>query len=142
MTIIDLEQLSAKDKSIIYIKVFIKLYNQENYEQVHKIYKIIESKNQHTSTAENPLNFSVYYIVKISSILCSTYIILKNQKKIKFYVNNYIDQNQFNQLYVFNQLKKDIQNADIITNKFLPVLIKATNLRRKKTRKKQEIVDK
>ena len=42
-------------------------------------------------TAENPRNFGAHRIIKISSILRSAHIVPKNQDKIVFYINNYID---------------------------------------------------
>ena len=53
----------------------------------------------HISTAKHLRNLSAYYIVKISLILRNAYIVSKNQEKIVIYVNNYIDWDQFNELY-------------------------------------------
>lgn len=44
MTIAESKQFMAKNKLIIYIKAFIKLYQQRNHKQVYKIEKIIELK--------------------------------------------------------------------------------------------------
>ena len=44
-----------------------------------------------------------------------------------FYVNNYIDWNQFNQLYNLDWMEKSIQNADVVTCKLGPALIRAIN---------------
>lgn len=38
-------------------------------------------------------NLNVYKIIKILLILCNAYIIFKNQDKLKFYINNYINSN-------------------------------------------------
>ena len=56
---------------------------------------------------------------------------------IVFYVNNYFDWDQFNQLYDPDWMKKSIQNADAVACKLRPALIKATNHSLKVTRKKQ-----
>ncbi len=69
------------------------------------------------------------------------YVALRDQKKIMFYVNNYINWDQFNQLYTSNWLKKDVQNIDAVTQKFILASTKVTNLRRKEFRKKQKVVD-
>ena len=53
-----------------------------------------------------------------------------------FYINNYINQNQFNQLYNPDQFNKNIQNMEIIIYKFEPTSTKVTNLRLQKARKK------
>ena len=50
-------------------------------------------------TAENSRNLGAHWIIEISPVLRSTYVVPRNQDKFMFYVNNYIDWNQFNQLY-------------------------------------------
>ena len=61
-----------------------------------------------------------------------------------FYVNSYIDRDQFNQLYDINLFNKDIQNVDAVAHKLEPASIKATILRlqvtKKEVWKKQEVV--
>ena len=60
---------------------------------------IIKHKKIYALTAENPCKLGTHRIIKISMVLYSTYIIPRNQDKFVFYINNYIDWNQFNQLY-------------------------------------------
>lgn len=36
-TVADLEQFTAKNKQITYTEVFVELYNQKNYKQVHEM---------------------------------------------------------------------------------------------------------
>ena len=61
-----------------------------------------------------------------------------------FYVNNYINWHQFNQLYVADWFNKDIRNADVVARKLKPASLKATNLRleviKERVQKKQEVV--
>lgn len=45
--------------------------------------------------AENPLNLSAHQFYKISEVLQSAHIIPRDIKNKIFYVNNYIDWNQF-----------------------------------------------
>lgn len=42
VSVADLERLNRKDKPILYIRTFIKLYYWRNYELVHKTYGIVE----------------------------------------------------------------------------------------------------
>ena len=62
-----------------------------------------------------------------------------------FYVNNYIDWNQFNQLYNADWFNKGIRNADAVACKLGPALIKVTNLRlevaKEEVWKKHEVVE-
>lgn len=73
-------------------------------------------------------------------------MIPKNQDKIIFYINNYINYNQLNLLYDLNQLKNYIRNINIVVYKFGPTLIKVINQKlqivKKKNRKKEEILEK
>ena len=62
-----------------------------------------------------------------------------------FYVNKYIDWDQFNQLYDVDWFNKGIRNEDAVAHKLGPALIKATNLRleiaKKEVQKKHEVVE-
>ena len=40
---------------------------------------------------ENPYNLGAHCIIKVSSVLHSTYVVLRDQIRIIFYVNNYIN---------------------------------------------------
>ena len=60
-----------------------------------------------------------------------------------FYVNNYIDWDQFNPLYDLDQIEKNIRNADAIACKLGPSLTRTTNNRLEvfivKRQKKEEM---
>ncbi len=49
--------------------------------------------------AKNPRNLCAHQIIEILSILRSAHVVPRDQDKVVFYVNNYIDWDQFNQLY-------------------------------------------
>lgn len=102
---------------------------------------MVELEKWRNLTAKHPRNLGAYCIVEISSILHSPHVVFRDQKRIVFYVNNYIDWDQFNQLYALDWLKKGVQNADAVAQKLKLALTKAINLRKKKARRKQEVVD-
>ena len=54
-------------------------------------------------------------------------MVFKDQNKFVFYVNNYINWDQFNQLFDLNWIKRVIQNANAIVRKLRPALIRASN---------------
>ena len=83
----------------------------------------------HASTLENPRNLGTHWIIEILLVLCNTHVVTKNQDKFVFYVNNYIDWDQFNQLYNPDWMEKGIKNAETIACKLRPALIRATNNR-------------
>ena len=57
---------------------------------------MVELEKWHASTAENPHNLGAHRIIEVSLVLRSAHIVPKDQDKAVFYVNNYIDWDQFN----------------------------------------------
>ena len=94
-------------------------------------------------TAENPCNLGVHQIIEISLVLRIAHMICKDQDKFVIYVSNYIDQNQFNQIYDSDQIEKGIKNAYIIACKLEPASKRATNIwldvAKEKERKNEEM---
>lgn len=66
MTIAYLEWFTNKNKLIIYIGAFVKLYNWRNRGKVYKIYEIIELEKMRVSTAKYPRNLNLHFIGNIS----------------------------------------------------------------------------
>ncbi len=60
---------------------------------------MIELEKICTLITENLRNLDAHWIIEISLVLRSTHVVPRNYDKIVFYVNNYIDWDQFNQLY-------------------------------------------
>lgn len=81
------------------------------------------------SITKNCHNLSVYQIIEILLVFYNTYINPKNQNKFIFDLNNYINQNQFNQLFDLDQINKGIKYAYAIICKLKLVSIKVTNYR-------------
>ena len=123
----DLEWFTPKSKPVIYIGALVELYNWRNYRQIYKIYKMIELEKMHALITENPCNLGAYLIIEISLVLRSAHMVPRDQDKVVFYVNNYIDLDQFNQLYDPDWIEKSIQNVDAIVYKFRLALIRVTN---------------
>lgn len=123
----DPERFTLKDKPVTYTKAFVELYNQKNRGQVHEIYEIIEFEKMYTLIAKNPYNLIAHQIIEISSFLYTFHMILWHQNRVVFYVNNYIDWNQFSKLYDSDQIKKGLKNTDAVAHKLKPALIKAIN---------------
>ena len=92
---------------------------------------MIEFKKIYTSNAENLYNLSIHWIIEMLLVLYNAHIILRDQNKFVFYVNNYIDWDQFNQIYDPDQMDKGIKNADPVACKLGPALTKATNYKEK-----------
>ena len=99
MPIADPERFTTKSKPITYTRTFVELYKWRNYGQIDQIHGIVEFDKWHVSTAKNPRNLGAHCIIKISSIMHSAHVVPRDQDMIIFYVINYIDWDQINQLY-------------------------------------------
>ena len=95
----DLERFNLKGKLVIYTRAFVKLYNLRNCGQVDEIYGMMKLENMRVLTLKYLSNLGVYLIIQISLILHSVYVIFRYPDKFVFYINNYIDWEQFNQFY-------------------------------------------
>ena len=106
---------------------------------------MMELEKMRTSTTENPRNLGAHRIIEISLVLRSAHVVPKDQDKFVFYVNNYIDWDQFNQLYDPDWMKKGIRNADAVARKLRPASTRATNDRleaaREERRKREEMME-
>ena len=105
---------------------------------------MIELEKMRASTSDNFYNFDAHWIIEILSVLQSAYVVPRDQDKVVFYINNYINWDQFNQLYDLDWMEKDTRNVDAIAYKLGPALIRATNHRlenvKKEKWKREEIV--
>lgn len=142
----NLECFTFNNKPVTYTQAFLELYNWRKYEHDHGIYKKIELEKMCTSTAKNLYSLSAHSIIKISLVLYSAYMVLKNQNKFIFYANNYIDCDWFNQLYDPDWMKKDIKDMDTFAYRIRPALTKAINDKlevvRERKWKREEIMEK
>ena len=107
---------------------------------------MVEFEKIRALITKNPRNLSARQIIEISLVLRNAHMIPRDQDKVVFYVNNYINWDQFNQLYDPDWIEKGIQNADVVAHKLRPASIKATNHRlevaREEQWKKEEMVEK
>ncbi len=145
ITIADPEQFTLKGKPVTQTGAFVELYNCKNRKQVHEIHGMIEFKKMRVLTVENSRNLGAYRMIEISLLLHNAHMVPRHQDKFGFYINNYIDQDQFNQLYYLDQIEKDIKNADAVACKLGLALTKATNQRleaaREERRKMKRMVE-
>ena len=88
---VDPKRFTPKGKLVIYIEALVELYNRRNHSQVHEIYGIVELEKMCASIAKNLRNLGVCQIIEISLVLHSAHMIPRDQNKVVFYVNNYID---------------------------------------------------
>ena len=94
--ITDPQQLDRKKKLMIYIKTFVEIYNWRYRGLVYKTHEIVKLEKYPISKAENPLNLSSQQFYKISTVLWNAHIVPRNTEGNTFYLNNYINWDQFN----------------------------------------------
>ena len=88
---VDLKRFTPKSKPVTYTGALIKLYNWKNHGPVHEIHEMVKLEKICTLIAENPRNLGAHWIIEIFSVLRNTHMVPRNQDKVMFYVNNYID---------------------------------------------------
>ncbi len=84
---------------MIYTKAFVEIYNWRYRKLVYKTHEIVELEKYLISKAENGLNLGGNQFYKISEVLYSAHIVLGDIESNTSYLNNYINWDQFNQLY-------------------------------------------
>ena len=52
---------------------------------------MVELEKMHALIAKNFHNFDTYWIIKIFLVLRSVYMVFRDQDKVIFYINNYIN---------------------------------------------------
>ncbi len=87
----DPERFIPKSKPVTYTGALVELYNWRNRRKVHEIHGMIELEKMRALIAENLYNFGAHPIIEISSVLRNAHVIPRNQNKVMFYINNYID---------------------------------------------------
>ena len=115
----DPQQLDQKRKPVMYIGAFVEIYNWRNRRLVHETHGMVEFKKYPISRAKNLLNLGSQRFYKTFEILQSAYVVLRDIESITFYLNNYIDWDQFNQLYDPEWQSKGTQSANPIVQKLM-----------------------
>ena len=82
----------------MYTGAFVEIYNCRFRGLVHKTHGMVKLEKYPISRAKKPLNLGGQQFYKISEVSQSAYIVPKDTKGNTFYLNIYIDWDQFNQL--------------------------------------------
>ena len=118
--IADPQQLDQKNKLVMYTRAFVEFYNWCSKRLVYKTHEIVELEKNPISKAENFLNLGSQQFYKISEVLQSTYVVPRDIETNTFCFNNYIDWDQFNQLYDLEWQTKGTWSANTIVQKLMP----------------------
>ncbi len=129
VTVADPQRSNRKGKPMMYTGAFVEIYNWRSRGLVHKTHRMVELEKYPISRVENPLNLGGQQFYKISEILRSAHVVPRDTKGNTFYLNNYIDWDQFNQLYDPEWQTKGTQSANAIVQKLMPTSRKAMEQR-------------
>ncbi len=129
VTVADPQQSNRKGKPMMYTGVFVEIYNWRSRGLVHETHRMVELETYPISRAENSLNLGGQRFYKISEVLRSAQVVPRGTEDNTFYLNNYIDQDQFNQLYDPEWQTKGTRSANAIVQKLMPASRKAMGQR-------------
>ena len=100
-----------------YTGALVKLLWLWNNRKIYNIHGIIEVKDYPCILSTNPRNLGLCWFYSISTILRSAHIIPATHGI--YFINNYIDWDQYNTLYDPQFIAKEIQVANNIQHKYI-----------------------
>jgi hypothetical protein len=117
VTVVDDSRRDSKGAPIQYTGVFINLLRLKNNGQVHSVHGMVEVEDWPQVRTQNPRNISHRYFFDMSTILRSAHIIPTDNTGI-YYVNNYVDWDQYNTIFDPDFLTNGIRDADRIAMEY------------------------
>lgn len=100
------------NKSSVYTEILIKHLRKRHQELSHEIYDMIEMKNWSINLIRNSWKLKTHRFYWLTNVIRSAHVMLMNENMSIYYVNNYIDWNQYNTLYDKDFLKKRHQKMN------------------------------
>ena len=110
--ILDYQRLNFKKWSQRYTETLFKLKHWINKKATHSVHDMHEVKNFSSNTFQNSRLLNSCHFYDLLHIIRSAHLVSANQMHIRFYVNNFIDWNQYNTVYDSNFMTSDKQIVD------------------------------
>ena len=103
------KRIKADGRSCEYIKTFIERLNWVTDEKSNIIYDIFEARvsSKNKSKKLKKLNHRRFY--DLCNIIRNVHLISTNQSCMRFFVNNFIDWNQYNTIFDFEFIRNEIR---------------------------------
>ena len=117
ITVIDDSRHDSKGAPVQYTGVFIDLLHFRNNGQVHKVHGMVEVEDWPQVRTQNPRNIGHRYFFDMSTILRSAHIIPTDSIGL-YYINNYVDWDQYNTIFDPEFLINGIRDADRIATEY------------------------
>ncbi len=107
------QRLNFKKRSQRYTEALFKLKRWINKEVTHSMHDMHEVKNFSSNTSQNSRLLDFRHFYNLLHIIRSAHLVSANQMCIKFYVNNFINWNQYNTVYDLNFMTSDKQIINV-----------------------------
>src|SRR5580692_6023507 len=117
VTVVDDSRRDSKGAPVQYTGVFVDLLRLRNNGQVHSVHGMVEVEDWPQVCTQNPCNIGHWCFFDMSTILRSAHIIPTNNTGI-YYVNNYVDWDQYNTIFDPEFLTNGIRDADRIAMEY------------------------
>ncbi len=111
VTVLNHERLNS-NKSNIYTEILIKHLRKWYQELLHEIHDMIEMKNWSINLIRNSWKLKAHWFYWLINVIQSAHVMFMNENMNIYYVNNYIDWDQYNTLYDEDFLKKKHQKIN------------------------------
>jgi hypothetical protein len=117
MTIIDHERHDTNGIAVQYTGALIDLLLFKHYGNVHSVHGMIEAEDWPQTTSCKPRSIGHHCFFDMSMILQSAHVIPSGSSGM-YYINNYMDWDQYNTIFDSEFLANGIQEADRIAKQF------------------------
>jgi len=111
VTVLNHKRLNS-NKSSVYTEILIKRLRKRHQELSHEIHDMIEMKNWSINLIRNSRKLKAHQFYWLTNVIWSAHVMLINENMSIYYVNNYIDWDQYNTLYDEDFLKKRRQKMN------------------------------
>ncbi len=106
------QRLNFKKWSQRYTEMLFKLKRWINREVTHSMHDMHEVQNFSLNTSQNSRLLDSCCFYNLLHIICNVHLVFANQTCIRFYINNFIDCDQYNTVYDLNFMTSDKQIID------------------------------
>ena len=117
ITVIDGSQHDDKGATVQYMAAFIELLRLRDKGWVHHIHSMVEVKDWPIVHSQNPRNIGHRRFFDMSMILRSAHIVPTGTTGV-YYINNYVDWDQYNTIFDPDFIANGTQDADRIAKQY------------------------
>jgi hypothetical protein len=117
VTVIDDSRRDSKGVPVHYTGAFIDLLHPKHNGHVHSVHGMVEVEDWPQMRSQNPCNIGHCCFFDMSTILRSAHVIPTGNAGV-YYINNYVDWDQYNTIFDPDFLMNGTQDADRISKQY------------------------